>query len=123
MDKKKTIITEHSEQVALFRWAELNVRKYPELSLMFAIPNGGHRHIAVARRLKAEGVRAGVPDIQLPVPRGDWVGLWIEMKSKRGKCSPTQLGWHTSLVAAGHRVEVCYGCVDARNVILKYLAG
>ena len=67
--------SEHAEQVALFKWAEFAAARWPELTLMHAIPNGGHRNKITAARLKAEGVRAGVPDICLPVARGGWHGL------------------------------------------------
>ena len=59
---------EHQEQVALFNWAKFFENKCKDLGMMYAIPNGGKRHIAVARKLKAEGVKAGVPDIFLAVP-------------------------------------------------------
>ena len=54
---------EHVEQAALFRWAEFARARLPELTLLHAIPNGGHRHKATAARLKAEGVKRGVPDL------------------------------------------------------------
>lgn len=113
--------SEHREQAALFKWAKLNERKHPELALMFAVPNGGHRHIFVARKLKAEGVKAGVPDICLPVPRGDYAGLWIELKVKGNKPTEVQRQWHKNLADAGHRVEVCYSWSEAKNAILYYL--
>jgi len=65
---------EHKEQKALFRWAGFRAQQKPELELLYAILNGGHRHKAVGRRLKAEGVKRGVPDICLPVPRGGFTG-------------------------------------------------
>jgi hypothetical protein len=64
---------EHEEQVALFEWAAWNSSKYKELELMFAIPNGGQRHVVVARKLKDEGVKAGVPDIFLPAQATVWL--------------------------------------------------
>ena len=61
--------TEHEEQCALFEWADC---WFPMVSaLLFAIPMGGHRHIAVAAKLKAEGVKAGVPDIFFALPKVD----------------------------------------------------
>ena len=83
-------MTEHDEQAALFQWAELMAAQIPELRLMFAIPNGGHRHIGVARKLKAEGVKPGVPDIFLPVARNKFHGLFIEMKFGRGRLTKEQ---------------------------------
>ena len=113
---------EHLAQVALFRWAELNVRMYPSVNLMFAIPNGGQRHPAVAASLKAEGVKAGVPDVCLPVSRGKWIGLWIEIKAGRNKPTPSQIRWHRALEAEGHLVKVCYGWEAAVEVVKEYLA-
>ena len=92
---------EHAEQVALFRWAAIARSRYPELALLYAIPNGGHRHIQVARRLKAEGVKPGVPDICLPVPRGNWSGLYIELKTARGTVSKAQRGWLEGIAGPG----------------------
>ena len=88
---------------------------------MFAIPNGGHRHKAVAVRMKAEGVKPGVPDICLPVPRGPWHGLYIELKTEGGSVSRAQRRWLTLLTALGYRAEVCRGWQQAQAVIEDYL--
>jgi Zn ribbon nucleic-acid-binding protein len=72
--------TEHSQQVALFMWAQDNVQWYPCLRWMFAIPNGGLRDRVTASILKAEGVKRGVADIYLPFAVGNYHGLFIEMK-------------------------------------------
>lgn len=112
---------EHFEQVALFRWAEYQVKARPELSLLFAIPNGGHRHPATAAKLKAEGVKAGVPDICLPVAKGEYHGLFIELKAGRNKPTPTQVQWHARLSYEGYRVTVCWGWEAAREAIEEYL--
>ncbi len=113
---------EHAEQVALFRWAAIARSRYPELALLYAIPNGGHRHIQVARRLKAEGVKPGVPDICLPVPRGNWGGLYIELKTARGAVSKAQCGWLKALQDQGYLATVCRGWEPARTLIEEYLA-
>lgn len=114
--------SEHDEQVALFEWASLQSRNIPEFDLMFAIPNGGHRHISVAKRLKKEGVKSGVPDIFLPCKRGLYAGLWIEMKAIKGKISENQTEWIKNLRNAGYEAKVCYGFDDAKETILKYLS-
>ena len=62
-------MSEHQEQKALIQWARLNQQRFPELDLLFAIPNGGLRNIRVARKLKSEGVKPGVSDLFLPVAR------------------------------------------------------
>ena len=71
---------EANEQIKLFRWASFATAKYPCLTLLHHIPNGGSRNQLEARNLKLQGVKSGVPDICLPVPRGKYHGLYIEMK-------------------------------------------
>jgi hypothetical protein len=68
---------EHGHQTALFMKASQFATRYPELRLMFAIPNGGSRDKREAANLKAEGVKSGVPDVFLPVPRHNYLVLFI----------------------------------------------
>lgn len=112
---------EHAEQAALIRWAQIQACRLPALGLLFAIPNGGRRDAVTGARLKAEGVRAGVPDLCLPWPAGGWHGLWIELKAAGGSASPEQRQWIGRLRAAGYRAEVCVGWEAAARVLLDYL--
>jgi hypothetical protein len=116
-------IPEHAEQVTLMRWAQLHERRYPELRLLHAIPNGGHRHPAVAKAMQEEGVKRGVPDLDLPVARGGYHGLRIEMKAPGGSVKPEQREWIDALRAEGYRAEVCVGWEAAKNLIVDYLTG
>ena len=115
-------MAEHEEQVALFNWAAYNVRKYPCLEYMFAIPNGGHRHISVAKKLKAEGVKAGVLDIMLPFASKRYHGLFIEMKFGRNKTTDQQNKYINHLTENKYCVAVCYNWEDAADVIKLYLS-
>jgi hypothetical protein len=115
--------SEHSEQVTLFNWAAAQSGRWPELRYMFAIPNGGHRVPAVAAKMKAEGTKAGVLDICLPVPRGPHHSFWLEMKYGRNKLTDEQKVWLDFLVEQGHRVEVAYSFEEARDYIIAYLEG
>ncbi len=118
--------TEHAHQVALFAWAALERCNYPQLQLMFAIPNQRAGVVAGAY-FKAEGVRAGVPDIFLPVPicRGPGAilkaGLWIELKKPGGIVAKERIWWQNALNEAGYLAVVCYGWEEARDTILTYL--
>ena len=76
-----------------------------------------------AANLKKEGVKAGVPDIVLPVPRGAYHGLYIELKVGRNKTSLKQKEWISMLKEQGYFVEVCYGWIAAKEVIENYLKG
>lgn len=107
------IPTEHNEQVSLCVWLAIN---HPDLDY-FAIPNGGERNAIVAAKLKAEGVKSGVPDLFFPSLR-----LFVEMKRvKGGSVSPVQKHWHDRLTKAGYRVEVCRGAAEAVRVLTEEL--
>lgn len=118
------IPTEAEEQTALFSWAEFAQAQYPELALMFHVPNGGSRHQIEAARLKAQGVKPGVPDIFLPVPRGGYHGLYIELKrrdKRLSKISNAQKIWLTALGGQGYKCLVCFGADEAEREITNYL--
>jgi hypothetical protein len=85
--------SEHGEQVAVMHWSNMQLKRWPELEWLHAIPNGGMRaakdeknkdgvSMAAIRggQLKAEGVKEGVCDLMLPVARRGYHGLYIEMK-------------------------------------------
>lgn len=114
--------TEHSHQVALFMWSSQNLDKYPVLKWMYAIPNGGERNIAVAGRLKAEGVKSGVSDVCLPVSRLGWYGLYIEMKKPGGKESDKQKEFGAFLNEQGYYYLCCDHWEMARDVLVWYLS-
>lgn len=123
MPKRKYPITasESTEQTYLFRWAMLAQCKYPELKLLYHIPNGGSRHPIEAANLKRQGVKAGVPDLCLPVARGDYHGLYLELKAGRNQPSEQQTQCLDALTKQGYCVEVCWGWEQAVKVILDYL--
>lgn len=122
MNDRRYYPTEAEEQATLFGWARMMSRKHPELLLMFHIPNGGARRQSEAARFKAEGVKAGVPDLFLPVARGSWHGLFIEMKrEKGGRLSTEQRIWLDALRGQGYAAYVAYGWKDAATLIESYL--
>ncbi len=119
----KTVIpTEDEEQMAVIDWAEQMTPRYPALKLCFHIANGGKRTITEAKRFKAMGVKAGVPDLFLPVPRGKYHGLWIEMKrTQDGKISENQKWWIGALNSLGYLAQVAYGAEQAIRQLEEYL--
>lgn len=120
--------TESGHQKALFAWAALNQKRFPELRLMFAIPNGSQRDKITAARLKAEGVKAGVPDIFLPFPSQGVAGLFIELKRpktvgrSKGKVTECQADMLDELMKQGYGVFVAEGWEQARDVLIQYLS-
>lgn len=161
--------SEHAEQVALFMWCNMAanfgldaaedpksysekgyaVARWPfrgpnavrELAWLYAIHNQGHGDVKRGMRAKAEGVKAGAPDMCLPVPCGYgeegvaikygqsvyYHGLYIELKrtasvgKAEGTASDPQIKWQTHLVSVGYACEVAIGWIAARNVLLRYL--
>ena len=108
----KTSPSEHSEQVGFINWFRV---KYPNV-LIFAIPNGEKRAITVAKRLKAEGVVRGIPDLLIP----QWT-LWVEMKRiSGGRLSPEQKAMIQYLEGIGQKVIVAKGAADASKQILEF---
>jgi len=118
-------MSEHAEQCALFLWARVNQSHFPDLAWLFAVPNGGYRLGKTARDLKAEGVKAGVPDVWFPVS-GIYEdkpvkGLIIEMKFGKNKITPEQDAWLGFLGDHGWHVAVCYSWREAARVICEHL--
>lgn len=119
--RAKPIDREGQEQAALMREIEL---RYPEVfELIYHVPNGGHRVKAVAAKLKAQGVKAGIPDLVLPMARGGYFGLYIEFKAtvEPAPVSPSQKDCLRRLNAQGYLAIVCRGHFDAMEQLRAYL--
>lgn len=122
---------ESQHQRALIDWATMagmpsglpgippdaKVRDY-----LFAVPNGGGRSKAQAGILKAEGVKAGVWDLLLPVPIGRAHGLWIELKAGKNTLTEEQRAWRARMEPLGFKCVVCWSWDAAKSAIEQYLA-
>ncbi len=129
----KLKISEHDYQVQVIDWCNMMAQHkvYPMLEWIYAVPNGGDRHKAVAGKLKAEGVKPGVPDLCLPYPvtvddsilHYGYHGLYIEMKSRdtKGRVSPNQKKWLEYLGGVGYKVEVAWNAMEAVQILEDYL--
>lgn len=110
---------EHNLQCACVKWFAY---QHPELQgLLFAVPNGSYRNKATAGKLKAEGVVAGVADLILLVPRNQYHGLCIEMKTDKGRQSPEQKGWMEMVEAKGYRYIIIRSLELFINSVENYL--
>lgn len=115
------IPSEKEEQIALVNWARRN-QEYPELRLLHAIHNSTPTTPKVALQQKLMGTVRGIPDLFLPVARGGYHGIYIELKrSKGGSVSADQKTTIAALQEQGYRVEVCHGADQAKRVLLQYL--
>lgn len=109
--------SETNEQIALANWLKST---YP--ALLWSASAGGMRtSIGTAKKMKAMGYSRGFPDIFIYEPRGNFHGLAIELKKEKGKVTPEQKYWILELSKRGYYALVCFGSVQARDVIEKYL--
>lgn len=109
------------EQKTLFEFLAMIEGHEPLLQYVFHVPNGGHRHPAVAMQMKLAGVKRGVPDILFPIPFGSHVGLAIEMKAGVNRTTKEQVVWLDVLEGYNWKTKVCYGWVDAAILIVEYI--
>lgn len=122
---------EHQHQSAFVEWA--SITRLPEWlqtnevtmigDVLHAIPNGGHRSKTQGAKLKAEGAKAGVWDMFLPIPSGPWHGLWIEFKSSTGRVEPEQRKWERKMQSLGFNTMVCFSVDSAIAGMKLYLDG
>lgn len=113
--------SEATEQEALITWCRIFESRYPELEMIYHVPNGGSRNRIEAANLKRQGVKAGVPDLCLPVTKNGYHGLYIEMKFGKNKTTKDQEEWLKRLSQYGYKTAVCYGAEEAREVIKEYI--
>lgn len=116
--------TELTEQQTVIEWCEVMSGQFPELKTIYHIPNEGKRSRIGGGALRASGLKAGVPDLCLPVSRGGWNALYIEMKKDRTcKCTQEQINFQKLLSRYGNLCYTAYGANDAINAINNYLSG
>jgi hypothetical protein len=116
-------VSEATEQEALFHYLAIIAPRVPAVAWAFHCPNGEKRDKAVAARLQAMGVKAGVPDVLLPVRSADgrYVGLAIELKHGQNVATREQEAWLTELERQGWMTLVCYDWTQAARYLLRYL--
>ena len=116
MKTSRSKMSEHELQVICVNWFRIKYNKY----LIFAIPNGGFRHYSTALKLKAEGVLSGVPDLFIPIPNGEYCGMFIEMKVGYNKESKNQLELIERLTQFGYKVITCKTFEDFNMAVDNY---
>lgn len=121
--RKKMSFEESHIQRTVIRWWQVKCREFGVAEvLLFSIPNGGHRHVITASIMKAEGARAGAPDLFLACPNHRHSGLFLEIKRLTGVVTPEQEVFHALLRARGYQVNVCRSVKEAVDTIILYLA-
>ncbi|MCF0120549.1 MAG: VRR-NUC domain-containing protein [Bacteroidaceae bacterium] len=114
---------EHELQAACVKWWRLQYRDADFVRLLYAVPNGGKRSVYEAAAFKAEGVVAGVSDLNLDMASADGRhhGLRIEMKQGGGRQSEHQRTWQQAVERQGYRYEVVRSVDEFIALIGEYL--
>ena len=114
--------SEYFQQVHIFQFAEIMQVQYPELRLLNGSLNGVRLTIGQAVKAKKAGMKAGFPDLFLPVARGGYHGLFIELKKKSGgSITKEQKVWIEDLSKQGYFAIVCKGVDMAKTILIQYL--
>lgn len=106
--------SEAQEQIAVIDYC-----KYNGIPI-YHIPNGGSRNKIEAANLKRQGVRAGVPDLCVPIAQRGYHGLYIEMKAGRNTTTACQDEWLNLLIRNGYLAKVCHGATEAIDLLQWY---
>ena len=112
---------EHKIQAAYFKWCSYNAHRHPAIGYIHAIPNGGHRHPATAMKLKAEGVKRGIPDVFIPYPTTIFHGAYIEFKAGKNKLTPEQEQYQAWCEENDYSFITCYDFLTAMVFTMEYL--
>lgn len=113
---------ESIEQMCFFARLSDLFDRYPDAAWCYAVPNGEKREIQVAIKLMLMGVRAGIFDVGLDVPRGPYHGWRCEFKSPTGKLSPEQKLEQPHYEANGYAVTIAHSWESARDALIAYLS-
>lgn len=120
--KKKRVLN-HEEadiQSEFFAQAKIFFPMIPD-KLLFAVPNGGSRNKLEAINLKRQGVKSGVADVILLVPKGGFASLCLEFKTKIGKQSPEQKEFQEQAQMCGSKYVIVRSVKEAIEEMKKYL--
>lgn len=118
--KRRNAQPEAIEQAKVIAWAKKNEHIYPYLWLLHCSLNGVKMTKAQAGKAIAQGMKKGVADLFLPVKNESSSGLYIEMKSEKGRTSTEQSKFLTAVSENGYSAFICYSAVEAIDKIKVY---
>lgn len=107
-------------QIEFFRQVPLFFPRLPD-KLLFAVPNGGSRHKIEAANMKRQGVKAGVADVILQIPKKGFASLCLEFKTKTGRQSKEQREYQKQVEMAGSKYVVVRSVEEAIGEMRMYL--
>lgn len=117
VEENEKLMAERDEQIALFN----ALAYHPELKWAHSVPNGFYSTPAQKRKMKEEGLKSGVWDIFVPVPRGEYHGMYLEMKFAKNKLTKEQKDFGQAMQDQGFHCRVAYGWEQAYDFICQYM--
>ena len=110
-------LSEDTIQMTVMDWVRLNPSISPNI---FHIPNGGDRAPQYAKKLRRMGLKPGVSDLFIAMPRHGYNGAWVELKSAGGRLAPAQKVFLADMVNQGYAAKVCYSIEETIEFIKHY---
>ncbi len=108
-------------QKTFMQWLQV---KHPDLyAVTYSTPNEGKRSWQLGKHMKAMGLKSGVPDLCIAFPTKYFHGLYIELKTEKGKPTANQCEWIEKLNSRGYLAVVCKGLDAAIDRVELYIAG
>ena len=113
---------ESIQQAQVIEWSKWAYKtgKYPMLNMLHCSLNGVKLSGTQAKIAKGQGMLSGVPDLFLPVPKNGFHGLFIEMKSEKGRVTENQHWFLTNADSVGYKTVICYSAKEAISAIEAY---
>jgi hypothetical protein len=106
------------------------VRWLPGGEWLFHIPNGfkilaktKKQRDIIGARWKREGVLPGVCDLCLPIVRGGYHGLYMEVKEGKKPVTEEQKAFIAHVQAEGYKVIVVRSAQQGIDAVIEYLKG
>lgn len=118
---KNMSLSEYQEQTIIFKWAAFHEQRYPCLKYMYSTLNGVRLTMGQAVKAKKSGNKKGVPDIVLPYKNKSYSGLYLELKTLKGRASKEQKDFIQYLISQGYFACVCHGSKNSIEVIQNYI--
>ena len=114
------INTESNEQIAAMDWLRA---QHPNIAAhTLHIGNERKSTYYMGYIMKRMGVLKGASDIFMAWPNCGYHGLFIEVKSARGKPTSYQLEFIERMRKVGYKAEVCYGAEQVINTMREYIS-
>ena len=114
---------EHDIQAGFFQWVDMMAAWDKRYLNIAATPNAGRRSIGAANYYRAEGLRAGFPDVTVAWPAHGHPGLYLEFKRPGETLKRNQVEWRDRLVRAGYIYCVVFSVTGAKSIVEKYFGG